>query len=275
MFVDVFVPVLTYPAPTSVAALHRLPELLQPIAKTIQLCAIEILVPDIHDRPAGLVDSSGLLAAAEFESHEKAISLLAELPRRVKGIEVFGATLQTTLAEMGDDAAKLARTHDLTLALVDPLVLDKKMLAEGLIFGSGGPVLVVPETIGTPWDIRHVAIAWDGSRAAARAIHDAIDLLQAADEVSLLTATDDKPIDAGGLSEIKLFLARHDIAASQRDVSTEPLSTGAALQRAAIEDGAGLLVMGAFGHSRVAEFVLGGATRTVLDAPILPILMSH
>lgn len=276
MLSDVFVPVLTYPEPTSKAALDRLPDFLHPFAKSVHLCAIEILVPDVHNRIDGdLIDVTGLIAAAEFDSHERATALLAELPRRVRGIEMSGATIQSTLGTMADDTAKLARCHDLTLALIDPLMLDKKRLAEDMIFGTGGPVMVLPEVIGAAWDVRHIAIAWDGSRAAARAIRDAMGLLEAANRVSLFTAGDDKRIDPRSIADITAFLGRHDVVVTHRDVPTGAVNVGAALQRAALEEGAGLLVMGAFGRSRVTEFVLGGATRTVLDDAVLPILMSH
>jgi nucleotide-binding universal stress UspA family protein len=276
MLGDIFLPLLTYPDAASRAAVERLPDLVRPFAKSISLCAIEILIPDVHSRVGGeFIDVAGLIAAAEVESHARAQALLEGLPRRVHGIALTGRAIQSTLGTMGGDAAALGRCHDLSLVLLDTLVLDKKTLAEGMIFGSGGPVMLVPENIGTKWDIRRVALAWDGGRAAARAVRDAMDVLQMADHVTLLTASDDKPINEQSVADLKAFLAGHDVAVEHRDVSTGAVDVGAALQRAAADDGAGLLVMGAFGRNRVAEFVLGGATRTVLDDISLPILMSH
>ncbi|MDR3475996.1 MAG: universal stress protein [Devosia sp.] len=276
MLGDIFLPLLTYPVPTSRAVIERLPDLVRPFAKTISLCAIEILIPDVHSRLGGeLIDVAGLIAAAEVESHAKGQALLEGLPRRVHGIELTGRAIQSTIGTMGGDAAALGRCHDLSVVLLDPLALDKKTLAEEMIFGSGGPVLLVPENIGTAWDIRRICLAWDGGRPAARAMRDGMDLLQMADHVTLLTATDDKPVGEQSIADLKAFLARHEVEVEHREVTTRAMNVGAALQRAAADDGAGLMIMGAFGRNRVTEFVLGGATRTVLDEISLPILLSH
>jgi nucleotide-binding universal stress UspA family protein len=119
------------------------------------------------------------------------------------------------------------------------------------------------------------AVAWDGGRAAARAVRDAVPILSAVKHVTILCATDDKTIAPASVGSVQNYLRHHGIAAKAYLFSRADNPIGEALQEEAIEAGAGLLVMGAYGHSRLREFVLGGATRTVLGNRRLPILMSH
>jgi nucleotide-binding universal stress UspA family protein len=120
-----------------------------------------------------------------------------------------------------------------------------------------------------------VAVAWDGGRAGARAVRDALPLLRRAKQVRIITVGDDKPIASAGVAALQTFLTGHGIVFVHDDVELAGRSIGEALQAEAIRGDAGLLVMGAYGHNRVREFVLGGATRTVLGTLRLPTLMSH
>ena len=123
--------------------------------------------------------------------------------------------------------------------------------------------------------LKTVVIAWDGSRAAARAVRDAMPILALADSVCVATFEDDKPEATATLPALRRLLTNHGI--DTRHVSGVAGSTaiGDAIQDLALVEGAGLLVMGAYGHSRMQEFVLGGATTTVLGGARLPVLMSH
>jgi nucleotide-binding universal stress UspA family protein len=139
---------------------------------------------------------------------------------------------------------------------------------------AGRPVLAVPyagkfERIGG-----RVLIGWDGSREAARAINDALPLLQAAASVTVLTVDDDRDHAIPGV-DIALHLARHGVTAQVENTVSAGVGVGDVLLSRAMDVGADLLVMGAYGHSRVRELVLGGATRTVLDSMTVPVLMSH
>jgi nucleotide-binding universal stress UspA family protein len=93
--------------------------------------------------------------------------------------------------------------------------------------------------------------------------------------VELLTCPEDKPIPADSISGVLQFLAAHQIKAEHRAFGLSGLRIGEALQKVAADGGAGLLVMGAYGHTRLREFILGGATASALRYPKLPILMSH
>ena len=150
---------------------------------------------------------------------------------------------------------------------------------ETLVMSAGRPVLLVPYTGFFPSVGERVMIAWDGGRESARAVHDALPILKAAKQVTLVT------IDAGGDephgtrlpgADIATSIARHGVKV---EVSATECVAGASagellLSRAA-DLGADLIVMGGYGHARWQELVMGGATRTILGSMTLPVLMSH
>ncbi|HKU99546.1 MAG TPA: universal stress protein [Vineibacter sp.] len=143
-----------------------------------------------------------------------------------------------------------------------------------VVLSSGRPVLCVPHT-GTFNDCgRRVLVAWRGTRESARALHDALPVLERADRVILFVATDSDG-DNMGADDAMQNLADHGIKAELRQTTLGDLDAGAAILNAVSDSSADLLVMGAYGHSRVREFVFGGATRTVLRSMTVPTLISH
>jgi nucleotide-binding universal stress UspA family protein len=170
--------------------------------------------------------------------------------------------------------AKAARSYDHTFLVPAEGSWEQLDIAEGVLFGSGGPVWLFPAEEATG-HLESVAVAWDGGRAAARALRDALPVLGQTKHVTILSATDDKPMDELLLPEVQRHLEEHGLAVSTELFSRGDRPIGAALQQAALDGGAGLLVMGAYGHNRLREFVLGGATKSVLSDRKLPILMSH
>jgi len=180
------------------------------------------------------------------------------------------------------DPALHARYADLTiLGQRDPDDDEMALIRprpERVTLASGRPILVVPyagkfETIG-----RCVLVAWNASREAARAVADAMPLLTKADAVTVL-AVDPQfgPDGHGDLpgADIALHLARHGVKAQiERSVSAG-VPIGELLLSRVSDLGADLLVMGAYGHSRARELLLGGATRSILASMTMPVLMSH
>jgi nucleotide-binding universal stress UspA family protein len=155
-------------------------------------------------------------------------------------------------------------------------------LPEEVALAVGRPILAVPYA-GTWKEIgRRVLVGWDASREATRAINDAMPLLQGAQAVTILSVDpEDSPRDHGeGHGEvpgadIALHLARHGVTATIQSTVSAGIGIGNALLSRASDLEADLLVMGAYGHSRVRELLLGGATRTVLESMTLPVLMAH
>ena len=124
--------------------------------------------------------------------------------------------------------------------------------------------------------LERVVIAWDFSREAARALSDALPLLALAHEVRIVTVFGEKHVETTATTgDVEHFLARHRIKYSLNSISFEGNNIGRFLMDYAVGIDADLLVMGAYGHSRLREFVLGGATREILREPLLPVLLSH
>jgi nucleotide-binding universal stress UspA family protein len=143
---------------------------------------------------------------------------------------------------------------------------------------SGRPVLVIPNSGKTVVPPKRVTLAWNGRREATRAVYDALPLLQQADEVDLLWINPEKDQPhAGDLpgADISTALSRHGIKCQVSQASAIGADVGSELLRHAGVTGADLLVMGCYGHSRLREFVLGGASRHVLSHMMCPVLMSH
>ena len=149
---------------------------------------------------------------------------------------------------------------------------------EQVALASGRPVLIVPyagrfDNVG-----RRIVIAWNSTREAARAVSDAMPFLESADLVNVLTIDPREGPDGHGElpgADIAVHLARHGVKAQIERTVSAGLPVGEVLLSRIADLGADLLVMGAYGHSRVRELLLGGATRSVLRSMTLPVLMSH
>jgi nucleotide-binding universal stress UspA family protein len=172
---------------------------------------------------------------------------------------------------------QLARVNDLTvLDAGDPSDTIPRALIEDVLFDSGRPGLVVPAQGGNA-SPRRIAIAWDGSARAARAVMDAMSLLRTADSVIAVTVTGEKDLSriAPG-ADLTTYLARHGVndcklatlTARRADVATR-------LRLFVADEDIDLIVMGAFVHSRFREAILGGVTRSLLDETPVPLFMSH
>jgi nucleotide-binding universal stress UspA family protein len=151
-------------------------------------------------------------------------------------------------------------------------------LPEEVVLASGRPMLVVPY-IGAPATIgRRVMVGWDASREAARAVSDAMPMLERAGSVHVVVISPEStPLGHGEVpgADIGAHLARHSVKVEVERVVAGELSVGEALLSHIADRGADLLVMGAYAHSRVRELVLGGATRTILKSMTVPVLMAH
>jgi nucleotide-binding universal stress UspA family protein len=226
-----------------------------------------LLEPFFHE----LREKSQELSDKERESFEHAASL--------RGLS---AEWRAVEAGAESDVALHARYVDLTiLGQLDPDRGDADLIRprpEHVALASGRPVLVVPyaghfETVG-----RRVLIGWSATREATRAVNDAMPLLIAAEVVTVLTIDAREGPEAHGElpgADISLHLARHGVKATVERTVSADVPVGDVLLSRAADLGADLLVIGAYGHSRVRELLLGGATRSILQSMILPVLMSH
>ena len=145
------------------------------------------------------------------------------------------------------------------------------------VFGAGVPVVVVPETAMIETLGECILIAWNHSREAMRAIHGALPLLRQATKIIVLDgAQQDALIGARHLPHLDLqkYFARHGVTAEFRAFAPKN-DYGAAILTAAHDMQADMIVMGAWGHSRIAELVLGGATRHLFQHADLPLFVAH
>lgn len=184
----------------------------------------------------------------------------------------FRVAFRRVAGRESDEIARRGRLSDLVIvpgALADAPF---SQAVETAIFGTGRPLLMVPETL--PERLAgSIAIAWDGSLGAARAAGAALPLLSRAETVTVLTADMDKV--GAKPSALADYLAEHGITARTWAFIPEERKLGERLLAEASEAGADMLVMGAYGHSRLREMVLGGVTQSVTAKSTVPVFMAH
>ena len=150
--------------------------------------------------------------------------------------------------------------------------------AESAIMESGRPVLVIPNAGEASPEPSRVTVAWNGKREATRAVFDALPIIAKAGRADVVWI-DPRPgsAAAGDLpgSDLAVMLARHGVQTEAKSVAAADESVGSALKDEVRRSGSGLLVMGAYGHSRLRELVLGGATRNIMQSMTVPVLFSH
>jgi nucleotide-binding universal stress UspA family protein len=151
-------------------------------------------------------------------------------------------------------------------------------LADRVVLECGRPVLVCPY-IGAQFPLaERVVVAWNATREAVRAVNDALPFLVRAKKVEVI-AVNPEPGDAGDgdipSADICLHLARHGVKAEAHLIQASEIEVGDVLLSRTAEEAGALVVMGAYGHSRLREMVLGGVTRHLLEHMTVPVLMSH
>lgn len=232
---------------------------------------------------ADLVFGTAVAGVMELE-HDQALKRagaaisLFEVEARLADISYTTRVIAAMPADAGEIAGTLARLYDLTVVLQPERSNSSydSMIPQTVLFNSGGPMLMVPYIHKGPLIARHVGIAWDGSRAAARVLRDAQPFLTAAETVTVIAVNEDpEDADHASSNQVVSHLARRGInagierlTADHGDVHTTILSTVA-------DNSIGLLVMGGYGHSRFQEWMLGGVTRGMFDSTTVPVLMSH
>ena len=236
--------------------------------------------------PASFVQGSvppDLLLGLQHETRARADAALARFAETAQRNQIaFETRVDRVLyTEIAEAVATNARYADLViLGQIDPddPASGPRYVPEEVVLGCGRPALIVPY-IGAPATFgERVMVAWDASREAARAVNDALPLLARAKAVSVVTVNPaDRPFGHGEEpgADIGLHLARHGIKVDVQRVEVRDLDTANALLSRLAEDGTDLLVMGAYGHSRLRELMLGGATRTILHDMTVPVLMAH
>jgi nucleotide-binding universal stress UspA family protein len=224
--------------------------------------------------PAAYIDQQ---RAENDQAATDALARFDEAARRA-GVSFESRALGASVAGAAERFGAIARRFDLAVVgQAEPgKVAPEELIVEGALFASGRPVLVVPYIQKGPLKLDRVMVCWDASRNAARAIADAMPLLKRAKAIDVvIVASERVKSDEIPGADIGQHLARHDLKVDvKRIVSTETDVANTILSHAA-DTAADFIVMGGYGHSRLREFVLGGATRGILSSMTVPTLMSH
>lgn len=212
---------------------------------------------------------------------EECVRALDAFERQVSAIGVASFERRQVEDQAGPGMSMQARYADLlVISQSDPASPAPRLRAdfpEYVLLNCARPVLVVPAGLAPAPIGRRVMVGWNGSREATRALTSAIPLLKDADQVDVVVLNPESEGDVHGPlagADIALFLARHGVKVDVRSVSGV-LDAGSVLLSLAADGGADLLVTGAYGHSRIGEILLGGATRTLLASARLPLWMAR
>ncbi len=277
-FKDILVALTSYPEPSPASVVDDAVSIAAVFDANLAAlsCETHMEVPG-HFILGSFANLPGIIASEGAKSRKNAQDLLATFDKAAERAGVPRETIlqKCTPAEVPDLLVDYARLRDLTIMPVSESY--GQIDAEAVIFGSGKPTLVLPQTTRSrPFELGTIAVAWDFSRAAARAISDALPLLEKARKVRVVTIVDEKELDTKHSAEaIAKNLARHGIDIVLDRVEAKGMPIGSVLESYTLSHGMDLLVMGAYGHSRLRQFILGGATRSLLARPPLPILFSH
>jgi nucleotide-binding universal stress UspA family protein len=226
----------------------------------------------------------GAGVAAIFESERERALERANAALAVFEVEARNARIAYSLHPLAgvpyESAAEIcaaARLCDLSIVLQpghDRDTFDNTIPLE-ILFQSGGPVLVIPHTHRGPFEPGHVGIAWDGSRLAARAVRDAAPLLARVQAITIISINEKKTPETPSTTELAAHLARHGLKAQIERINADRADIQPLILSIAADAGMDLLVMGAYGHSRLQERLLGGVSRSMLQSMTVPTLMSH
>ncbi|MEX1083655.1 MAG: universal stress protein [Xanthobacteraceae bacterium] len=212
------------------------------------------------------------------ENEKAANAAVARFEAMAKGTPHSSRMVAASFAGAADTFGEIARLYDISVVGQSERerVGPEELVVEGALFGSGRPVMVVPFAHKGALALDRIVVCWNGGRTAARATADAMPFLTRAKAVDIITvAPDSASTTEPSAADIAHHLARHDINAQVRRIAQGNLRVSAAILAYAAENGANMLVMGGYGHSRLREFILGGTTRGVLKAMTVPTLMSH
>lgn len=198
-----------------------------------------------------------------------------------RAVEAHGVTehdWRTVDGDLIDVMATHTRYVDLAVVGQAEAADEERSLPDHLVLDAGRPVLVVPSVGEYPVLGERVVVAWDASREATRAVNDAMPILRQAKKVVVLTINAAPTPNGHGEepgADIALHLARHGVQVEVQQEVARDMGVGEVLLSRLADDDADLLVMGAYGRSRMRELILGGATRHVLQHMTVPVLMSH
>lgn len=234
------------------------------------------------DFPEFMYAEAGAAALAEVQHklvRELSESAKARFDAGVKSAAIASAEWRTADGDPADVVALHARYADLVIVnQTDTDASYATHFADAVLLGLGRPALLIPHAGEFKSLGRDVLVCWNASREAARAVTDALPLLQRAKKVTVMSVDAHPSLTGHGDlpgADISLYLSRHGVKAEVAQMPSAGVDIGNVILSRAFDLGADLIVMGAYGHARVRELVMGGATRTILASMTVPVFMSH
>ena len=275
---DVFLPLVGQPRGPALAAIATCVAVAADLGARITALALE---EDVFVRPTvispGDLDSAEASGSREVSDVQQLLNAFTNAASRAN-IRAQSRSGKVPADQMASILAEHARFSDLTLVPVRPHDSQTERIIETLLFESGRPLLLCPEQHVDELrpEFENVMIAWDHSARAARAVGDALPILQAAASVRVVTVADDKT-DAIVQSGTALVdhLREHGVYASFETAKGGGSSIGKVLGSWANSHAMDAIVMGAYHHSRLNEIVWGGVTKTVIGQPPCWVMISH
>jgi len=230
---------------------------------------------------SGVRLSANFIRAQQPEAQERAESVAAAFDEATRhaGVSAETRRIEAGIGDVPTQFAHIARRFD--LSVIGQFERDRdhpttNIVIEAALFESGRPVLIVPFIQKDRLKLDHVMVCWDGSRAAARAVADAMPFLTRSGKASIVVADTQsaKSADLPG-ADIATHLTRHGVNVTIERIPVGKIDVSNAILSYAADTDPGLIVMGGYGHSRLREFILGGTTRGMLASMTKPTLMSH
>jgi nucleotide-binding universal stress UspA family protein len=278
-FKDVLVALTTYPEPTPISAMDDAIDLAAALGAKVSAIACEVKI-NVPGTLLGrrFLNVPAMIGEEAKKSATNAQQLLAAFQAAAEKRGMFQERIleHCLTSEVPELLVEYSRLRDLTIVPVPEGDYLHQWYAESVIFGSGRPTVVLPHGRKRSFALDTVIVAWDFSQPATRAIADAMPILEKAKRVCVLTVTKEKAIDTRRSgAELAKHLARHGVDVVLDEVDAKGRGIGDVFEAHVTYRNADLLVMGAYGHSRLREFVLGGATKSMLTRPPAPIFLSH
>ncbi len=220
------------------------------------------------------------IEAQRTEADKKAKDAIVRFEAAAKraGLSAESRVISASMSSAADQFARIGRRFDLVVVgQADPDEgIQDEVVDETALFESGRPVVFVPFVQKGGVKLDRVMVCWDGGRAATRAIADSLPLLRKAKQVEIvMIASKSAKGDEVAGADLGQHLARHGLKVDVKRITSPDIDVASTILSYAADSSADMIVMGGYGHSRLREFILGGATRGILESMTVPVLMSH
>ncbi len=266
-------PLITYPSASSFSVVQNAVEFARHHKADLTASILQIGIPLIGHSSPWIADAGQLSAEEQRFSRDSGVALSETLRDYAQkaGIQAVIQPFEASEPFIAGTLAELSRAYDLSIMEASEAM---RPLLESVLFESGRPLILFPAD-NFCGRIDTVAIAWDGSATLSRALTGARLFLERASRVILISITDDKPINEKARDQFATVLRNAGLGVEIAAARAQGEQVAGVIQSVAGANHADLLVAGAYGHSKLREFILGGVTRSLLVDLEMPVLLTH